>query len=723
MTSKYYAHSIEGKPPTDWQLLDKHLENVSELAAGFANEFNAQEWARIAGRFHDIGKGSLEWQAYLRYVNGIMDEFSKYYTGRIEHSIHGAKWLYTNSKEAGKLLAYCIAGHHGGLPNWVEDEVSSLSARIEKELPESRYIPVPPEYEKELPFKVDEPDRFGFQLQFFVRMIFSCLVDADFLDTEKLLTPELWEYRGPYPPLEKISRTFRISLDNLRKSTLPTRVNNLRETVLHDCLSKAEEKESLFSLTVPTGGGKTLSSMAFALEHAKVFKKKRVIYVVPFTTVIEQNAHVFRSFLEDDAVLEHHCNFYPEDTDWRTKLATENWDAPIILTTNVQFFDSFFSNKPSRCRRLHNVANSVVIFDEIQTIPVERLKACTEVIKELTLNYNVTAVLCTATQPALDYTEEFGSGLKRPIVEIVSDVQGLFNALKRTEIENIGTVTPCELVEKISAHRQSLCIVNTRAQALDIYNDLPYKKEATHLSALMYPAHRSRKIKGIKHRLLEGLPCRVVSTQLIEAGVDVDFPVVFRMSAGMDSIAQAAGRCNREGRLDSGKVFLFRFEDDYAEGFFRQTRQSAEPLFEKYRDRILEPECIREYFLDYYWKNQDNMDEGGIIQKCNEAVTGDIQFKDIAIFQMIKTTTVSVIVAVEPEAVSLVERLKFSGHSTQLYRKLQQFTVQIYPFQFEEIRNWVEHPFQGINVLRSDELYSDETGLLCKPPEGVAFFG
>jgi CRISPR-associated endonuclease/helicase Cas3 len=720
MTKEYYAHSLQGMPPSEWQLLEEHLNNVADLAEVFAEAFNASSWARLAGQNHDIGKGTLQWQAYIRKANGVIDEFAEYYKGHVEHSIQGAEWLYNCSNDAGKLLSYCIAGHHGGLPNWTEDATNGLKVRLETKHQQATLPLEKPEFKKGLPFEVNDPSRFGFQIQFFVRMIFSCLVDADYLDTEAALDPERNKWRLQYQSLADLKDRFWKYLHKLRKDSSASIVNDQREIVLKDCLKAAEHKPGLFSLTVPTGGGKTLSSMAFALEHAGRFGKSRIIYVIPFTSIIEQNAGVFRNAMGDDSVLEHHCNFIPDDTEWKTRLATENWDAPVIVTTNVQFFDSFYARKPSRCRKLHNVANSVIIFDEIQAIPVEKLKPCIEVLKELTLNYGVSAVLCTATQPAIEYSEDFSEGL-RDVNEIIKDIPALFANLRRTDEKYIGILEKSGLAGQMMQHEQVLCVVNTRQQALDLFNMLPGDNGNFHLSALMNPLHRSRKLDEIRERLNKNLTCRVVSTQLIEAGVDIDFPVVFRIAAGMDALAQAAGRCNREGRNSIGRVFIFKLENGTPPGYFRQTMQCAERLFDRFSNHLLSPECIHEYFLDYYWLNQNRMDTDGIIERCNQCIRGDIQFKDIANFQMIKTATTPIIIALEDEAVSLVRQLDFIEHSGPILRRLQQYTVQVYPYQFDELSNWLESPIPGIHVLRSHELYSDKTGLLCNPPQGEAF--
>jgi CRISPR-associated endonuclease/helicase Cas3 len=716
MFEKYYAHSLEGKPPSEWQLLDEHLKNVAEMTAEFADCFGAPEWGSMLGRNHDLGKGTRHWQAYLRRANNIIDEFAKYYEGHPTHATVGAQWLHKHSAEAGKLLAYCIAGHHGGLPNWDDSGSSALKVRLQQQFPEVKIPLSVPNFPVDFPFSPDT-ERLGFQFQFFVRMLFSCLVDADFLDTEAFLDKKRSGWRSSYPEINALHERFWPNFNALRDGAdQTTKVNIQRERVLQDCLQAGELEPGLFSLTVPTGGGKTLASLAFALNHAKKQGKRRIIYVIPFTSIIEQNAGVFRDMLGDDAVLEHHCNFLPDDLDWKTRLAAENWDAPVVVTTNVQFFNSFYANKTSKCRKLHNVADSIIIFDEVQAIPVEKLTPCLEVIKELSLNYGVTSVLCTATQPAINFSEQFKAGLKN-VREIIQDVPVLFASLKRTEEIFIEKLSEQDVANQLLAQEQVLCIVNTRQQALDIFNALPESEENIHLSALMYPAHRTKKLDEIRVRLSakNKQPCRVVSTQLIEAGVDVDFPCVFRAVAGIDSIAQAAGRCNRNGLSETPCKVC---------SFFRQAAQSAKKLFEPFAGKLTAPECVQEYFADFFWKNEQRMDEDGIIEnQCRPAQSGNIQFKDIAKFQMIKSATIPIVVALEKNAVDLIRALEFAEHKGGIIRKLQQFSVQIYPYQFAEIEAWLENPLPGVWVLRSEKLYSDVTGLKCKPPEGTAFFG
>ena len=723
MQKKFYAHSLPEKPVEKWQSLEEHLINVAELASEFARPFLGTNWAQLLGRHHDVGKGSFAWQAYLRHANEIVDDFTQYYKGPVKHAFQGAHWLYEHSKEAGKLMAYCIAGHHGGLPNWHDSPESALKVKLKKQF-EQVDIPLDiPSLPKHLPLTIPEQMLFGFQVQFFVRMLYSCLVDADYLDTERALNKAKSEWRSKSPELSELHPLFWKNFNALRDRAEQTKLKLQREIVLSNCIKAANEPEGLFSLTVPTGGGKTLASLAFALEHAKKHDKRRVIYVIPFTSIIEQNAAVFREMLGKDAVLEHHCNFVPDETDWKTRLSSENWDAPIVVTTNVQFFNSFYSRKPSKCRKLHNVANSVIIFDEVQAIPVEKLMPCLEVIKELSLNYKVTSVLCTATQPAIHYSDAFQSGLK-DVREIVSDVSELFKALKRTAERFIGTLTEQQISQKLADEEQVLCVVNTRQQALDVFNALPDHEGNIHLSALMHPVHRSRKLTEIRNRLETGLPCRVVSTQVIEAGVDVDFKSVFRAVCGIDSIAQAAGRCNRNGNSKKPlPVQVFSFPEEAKNSYFRKAAQSAKKLFQHFNGDLTSPDCVGEYFWDYFWKNQHQMDEDETLEKCFNAQKGDIQFKDIATFEMIKTATLPIIIAIEDEAVELVKQLGFSDYPGSILRKLQQYSVQIYPYQLDEIHSWLENPHPGVRVLRTSELYSDKTGLKCKPPEGWAFFG
>jgi CRISPR-associated endonuclease/helicase Cas3 len=733
MNNTYYAHTLEGHPVNDWQSLEEHLRKTSDLCRQFAEQFNAGNWGELAGRFHDLGKGSREFQAYLRHENKIEDDFTAYYDSRSrrDHATFGARHLHKLSQDAGKMLAYCIAGHHNGLQNWSDGTSSGgLKHRLaDKAIKEVLFsFEQQPMLPKQPPLQIDQK-LFGFQLQFFIRMLFSCLIDADRLDTERFCSPDKAEKRINELPLQELHRVFSENFGSMRakakKKAAQSKVNEIREKVLADCLVAAQRQPGLFTLTVPTGGGKTLASLAFALEHAQRHKQiRRIIYVIPFTSIIEQNAKVFREMLGNEAVLEHHSNFTPDDADWKSKLAAENWDAPVVVTTNVQFFDSFFACKTSPCRKLHNVAGSIIIFDEVQAIPVERLQPCLEVLRELTRNYGVTAVLCTATQPAIGNSDEFKNGLDLEQAEIIRDVPQLFKELQRTRMTWLGKQTQEEIAAKLRQEEQVLCVVSTRDQALTLFEQIKEeKKDATfHLSALMYPLHRSRVLQEIRERLRLGQSCRVVSTQLIEAGVDVDFPVVYRSLAGMDSIAQAAGRCNREGLLAIGEVFVYEPEEIPSASYFRQTADSAKRLFDRFADKFLEPECIQEYFADYFWKNQNKMDKDDTLGTCQAgAQKGEFAFEDIAAFKMIDNANMAIVIALEDEALQLVSQLEYAEHPRNILRKLQNYTVQVYPNQFNELKCWLEEAYKGVFVLKNSEMYSKETGLKCKSPEGQGY--
>lgn len=724
---KYFAHSREGCPVKDWQPLEEHLENTAVRCRHFAEQFKAGALGELAGRFHDLGKGSLEFQAYLRHANDIEDEFSAYFNSRWkrDHATFGARHLYSLSKQTGKLLGYCIAGHHCGLQNWADgSQNSGLSSRLEDRPLKKVLFPFEqnPAIPSLPPLHIDR-NLSGFQLQFLIRMLFSCLIDADRLDTERFTDQKKSIIRKNDTQLQELHSTFWKNFTALRTKATKSKVNEIREQVLANCLAAAQRKPGLFTLTVPTGGGKTLASLAFALEHAKNHSQfRRIIYVIPFTSIIEQNARVFREMIGDETVLEHHSNFTPNEDDWKNRLAAENWDAPVIVTTNVQFFNSFFHCKTSPCRKLHNVANAVIIFDEVQAIPVERLQPCLEVLRELTRNYGVSAVLCTATQPAIGKSDEFKNGLELEQTEIIRDVPQLFKMLQRTRMTWLGQQSQEAIATRLRQEEQVLCVVSTRDQALTLFEQLKDDGDVFHLSALMYPLHRIRILDEIRSRLHSGRPCRVVSTQLIEAGVDVDFPIVYRSLAGMDSIAQAAGRCNREGRQEIGNVFVYEPEKIPAVSYFRHTCQCAKPLLDRFAEKYLEPECIQAYFADYFWLNQQNMDKDRVLELCQTgARKAEFAFEDIAAFKMIDNANQTVVIAFDEEVVKFADQLKYVENKRSILRKLQRYSVQIYKNQFSELRCWLEEPHPGIFILKNKEMYSDDTGLKCQSPEGQGF--
>lgn len=722
MDKKYYAHSLEGKPSSEWQLLEEHLTNVAEMAKFFAESFGAEDWGYLAGLWHDLGKYSDEFQQklYIQSESNFHIEKSK----NVDHSTAGAQHAVNALGDKGKILSYAIAGHHAGLMDGKSND-TCLHKRLQKTIP--NYSSSPDHILKhkilgDLPFELDKKNlkNCGFQISFFIRMIYSCLVDADFLDTEAFMNKEKFFWRKGYPSLPELDKKMSSALRRLVESANKTIINKYRTEILQDCLNVAEYPQGLFSLTVPTGGGKTLSSLAFALKHSLKHNLKRIIYVIPYTSIIEQNADVFRQILGKDAVLEHHSNFEPKEEDHRSRLASENWDAPVIVTTNVQFFESLYRSRSSKCRKIHNIANSVVILDEAQMLPVPLLKPCLEVLKELSASYKTSVVLCTATQPALSTTETFKDGLD-DVYEIVSDPGRLYFEFKRVQVEKLPVTSDDELASRLKDYKQVLCIVNTRAHARHIFECIRDKsKNCYHLSALMCPEHRTETLKKIKSALCDGRPCRVVSTQLIEAGVDIDFPIVFRSVAGIDSIAQAAGRCNREGMLrEGGQVFVFLPENGSPPGHFRQAAQNAETVM-RLHDDILSLDAVNEYFRRLYWMRGKQLDEYGILDDLGEGIkNGHFPFRVVdEKFKIIQDGAESIIIPWNKEAERIITSLRYSEFPGSFARQAQRFTVQVYPKILTglESSGSVERLHDQYCVLVNMDIYKDDLGLCPEDP-------
>ena len=605
-----YAHTLP--PPAtiaDWEPLDAHLEKVAALAGEFCAAFGSREWGEVLGRLHDLGKLSEEFQEYLRNsADADAGEENAPKPGRVDHSTFGARYAAEHAgTHAGQLLAYCIAGHHAGLPDWIaehaENERSSLKYRLfsaQRRPPAIEHQQISATIPKlRFPFPL-AADEVGFQLAFFTRMIYSALIDADRLATEAFCDPVQSAHRGAtHPDIRTLARRLSGSIDALTAKAEMKPVNTVRAEVLAQCRAAAKESPGFFSLNVPTGGGKTLSSMEFALRHAEAHRLRRVIVAVPFTTIIEQTADVYRKAFGESAaecLIEHHSNLEPKKDTRANKLATENWDAPIILTTNVQLFESLFAARTTPCRKLHRMARSVIVLDEVQTVPVEFLRPTLRALRELVEHYGCSVVLCTATQPAFEKEESFLIGLEN-VRPIVTDAPKLFQVLKRVDVLHAGKLSDAELTERIAEERSALCIVNTRAHAAALFDALRFTETegAYHLSANMCAAHRRAVLAEIRERLRAGDACRVVSTQLVEAGVDLDFDAVYRAPAGFDSVAQAAGRCNREGRLDRGRVWLFETETLPPPGILRQSAQVGRELSTEYPDPLT-PEAVRKYF-------------------------------------------------------------------------------------------------------------------------------
>ena len=693
----FFAHSTPRADQSDWQALPDHLQSVGEWAGQFARVFGAQALGIVIGQLHDLGKYTLPFQERLR-GNPM----------RVDHSTWGARIAQQRLGPMGQLLAYGIAGHHAGLANGQgEGERTALSGRLSSDL-----HALHPAWERDitLPARLSAPEGFKlysqnrqqalerqpFQLAFLTRMLFSCLVDADFLDTETFYNvvenrPDHRHGGGAKPTL----LALREQLDHYLGQFQPNSdVNRLRADILRHVRGQAEQAPGLFSLTVPTGGGKTLASLAFALDHAIRHGLQRVIFVIPFTSIVEQNAAVFRKALGplgDSAVLEHHSAFVeqppPRDDPekyqsvHKLRLAMENWDAPIVVTTAVQFFESLFAARPSQCRKLHNIAGSVVILDEAQTMPLKLLRPCVATIDELARNYRTSVVLCTATQPALE-APAFDGGLTG-VRELAPEPTRLFQQLERVRVRHVGPLSDEALAAEMRSRDQVLCIVNNRRHARAVYQAMADLPGARHLTTLMCAKHRSAVLAEVRQMLLNGEPCRVVSTSLIESGVDVDFPTVLRAEAGLDSIAQAAGRCNREGRrhLDASEVLVFANEnEDWAPPpELTQYAQAAREVLRQFAHDPLSPEAIGRYFALLYWqKGGQQLDVPDLMGLLKNSRHDSLPMETLATkFRMIDSVQMPVIVPFDDDAREALQALEFAQGCGGLARKLQPYVVQL----------------------------------------------
>lgn len=714
-----YAHTVDA-PEAEWEPLAHHLDAVAARAAQFAAPFHAASWAALAGRIHDIGKYSTAFQQYLRQSG---DPHEGEASSRVDHSTAGAQLATELHETCGLLLAYPVAGHHGGLPDWeTVGSDASLKRRLEKTIESWRENAPPERIVLELPalppFKPRPvPFQASFTLALWIRMLFSCLTDADFLATESFMSPEQHASRpAEHPPLPRLCQHLETALAQLSAQTPDSAVNRVRTRVATECRDGAAMAPGFFSLQVPTGGGKTLASMRFALHHAVAHKLRRVIVAIPFTSIIEQNAKVYADILGEAAVLEHHCNLDPERETTASRLASENWDAPIVVTTNVQLLESLFAAKPGRCRKLHRIANSVIVLDEAQTIPVDLLKPTLWALQELVDNYGCSIVLCTATQPALERRDGFAIGLG-DVRPIIAAPQELHRALERVAVEMAGTLTDAELTARLEAHKQVLCIVNTRSHAAAIFDALSDGDDIFHLSTRMCPAHRLVVFETIRRRLDDRLPCRVISTQLIEAGVDVDFPVVYRASCGFDSLAQAAGRCNREGKLARGKVVSFDTESLPPPGHLRRTAEVARELLAPGVDPLA-PEKVRRYFEHYYWAQSSQWDRHGLIGTeclCQRPDKLRFGFRTMAErYRLIREPGTAVIVPWGNRGRQLVRDLDHRPvpPDRALRRHLQRYAVQLYDRNLAELAaTGCLRERHGYWILSRADLYDERLGI------------
>jgi CRISPR-associated endonuclease/helicase Cas3 len=681
--SEFLAH--ENHP------LGEHLRAVALLASQFAAPFGSSDWAELAGLWHDLGKYQPDFQRRLRG-----EKVS------VEHSGAGAAYAMSLHPSVAYPLAFVIAGHHAGLANLERTETGGprpLSCRIEENrllaAALAKVIPaaltktqIPPWPDIVSGSFLSRAERMR-RIELWIRFLFSALTDADYLDTEAALAPERSAARVGTPELAPLAERLEQALQEKAQKALPSPVNDIRRRIAESCLHSAQKQPGVFSLTAPTGSGKTLASMRFALHHALRNGLRRVIVVLPYTSIIEQNAAVYRDIFGPATVLEHHSNLDEEarsERDGREateqhRLASENWDAAIIVTTTVQFLESLFSNRPSRCRKLHNIARSVVLLDEVQSLPPEFLITILDALRTLSRDYGCSILLSTATPPALVARQGFPHGFSQ-VEEILPNASAVANSLRRVSYHwptEDRLVAWDELAQQICQHPQALAVVHLRNDAKELaqlVKGLDADAPAFHLSAAMCPAHRSEVLNQVRGLLAAGKPCRLISTQLIEAGVDIDFPVVFRAVAGLDSIVQAAGRCNREGQLDEGDVYLFHAPTQPPPGVLRKGIEAIQ-LLRAVRGAgldLADPGICQEYFRVLY---STSVSDTHAIQ-ANRA---DLNFFTVAReFRLIEDgATATVIAPYGEKARELLLQMEREGPARATLRALQPYTVRVYP--------------------------------------------
>lgn len=701
----YIAH-LRSETDKKEQPLYEHIKNVAELSKKFSECLILSDYAEIIGMLHDIGKYSNRFQQRINGNDKI----------KVDHTTCGAQEAF---KMKLLMAAFCIAGHHGGIPNigvrTDSENDPTLTGRLKRntedysawinEVDRSKFKPIAEPFTKNrIPYT------------FILRFLFSCLVDADYLDTENFMS------NGAVLRDSGEDLTYLLNLLNkhIEKWQNPSgKLNILRTQMLNECIDVGKNcNEKLFTLTVPTGGGKTISSMAFALNYAVKHSKKRIIYVIPYTSIIEQNAEVFRKIFGMNNVLENHSNVDFDSLDNETKiqmmLAAENWNSPIVVTTAVQFFESMFSNKPSKCRKIHNIADSVVIFDEAQMLPLDYLLPCATAIRQLAENYNSAVVLCTATQPnfqsILNLTEKNN---KLQLTEICKSAEKMADDFRRVNFKYEGKLEDDEIALELKQWNQVLCIVNKKAHAQKIYSMLGESDENFHLSTYMYPAHRQQVLDEIRKRLDENKPCRVVSTSLVEAGVDIDFPTVYRAISGIDSILQAGGRCNRENKRNSAESVVHIFNTDEVLSYQQTNTDAAMAVIKKYGDKIYLPEAIKMYFDDlYYYRDIDKthkvFDKKDIINGLT-----NLEFETVSQrFKMIENDTKALYICTD-ENKEEINQLRNGNYTKELFRSLQKYVVNLYEKDFNKLNEVcaIEYVDNSFYILADNKYYSSKSGI------------
>ena len=682
---------------------EEHQKGVAQRAERFATEFGMGDCGRLMGLLHDKGKEQIEWQ---KYIQGATK------TGP-NHAYVGAIIAQMQYPQIAPLIAQPIAGHHRGLYDYC-DYIEETKRGLPKDV--NIGVTIPYQFPK-LP-KMEQYD-----LHHIVRMLFSCLVDADSLDTEAFMNPEQAKQRGSHTSMQELLTTLEKFLERLKANAPDTEVNHIRNYVQEQCIRESKGEGGFYSLTVPTGGGKTLASVLWALHHAVKNHLQRIIIAIPYTSIIVQTAATLKRFFGEDNVLEHHSNVNPDDIKdhklrERMQLATENWDYPIIVTTNVQLFESLFSNKRSNCRKLHNIAKSVIILDEVQTLPLGFYLPIVHTLDTLKRVFGTSILFTTASQPILSGRIEGSNPMVsfdalQSVQEIIPQEVQLHDKLRRVELQFMdGAKSYDEIAIELARHQRVLCIVNTRRDAKELYDRLPKKGICLHLSRMMCPAHVSATIERIKEALTaqSNQPIRVIATQLIEAGVDIDFPVVFRQEAGLDSILQAAGRCNREGKhgICSTYVFSLAKEHPLPPGFITQTNNARIGMGKQHD--WFSPEAMNSYFKQLHVRI-GNFDEKQIQKLLYKP---ECEFEEAAQqFRLIDDQARSVIIN-WGESNSLYQQLVSQGPSYSLMKKLAQYSVSIRERDFNKLQviGVIEEPIENIYTITNPNFYKPDTGLI-----------
>jgi CRISPR-associated endonuclease/helicase Cas3 len=682
----FVAHTPPKDDPDRWHDLKEHLSDVAAGAAGLAKKLGAEKLGHYAGLWHDLGKYNPEFQKYLRLCAEGSSQAKS-----VPHAVHGA----ILAAEIMTPIAPLIYGHHGGLPQIQEmmgkricDPAHQLVYQAALQQAEAEGIDLKPNDDWQAEVS-DFKDPLRYEL--FLRLLFSCLVDADFLDTEEHFSPALTQQRFQTETVQDLWTVLEKHQTQMIAKAPDKLVNRVRAEVYQACSDAALLAPGVFRLAVPTGGGKTLSGLAFALKHAAQHGHDRVIVAVPYTSIIEQTVNVYRGIFGEAAVLEHHsaAKATVDDEDARStqaqaRLTTQNWDSPLIVTTTVQLFESLFHNRTSRCRKLHNIVNSVIILDEVQTLPIGLLAPIVNVLQELAARYDVTVVLCTATQPALEGESPYLEGFSnvRDIIEL-PQAREHFRQLSRVSYEiPDGDWSWAQVAEDIQTHRhkQALMILNTRKDALALLAALPVEDDEClfHLSTLLCGAHRRKVLAAVRSRLKAKLPCWLVSTQVVEAGVDLDFPAVYRALGPLDRIVQAAGRCNREGDEKKGRVVIFRPEEggtppgDYA------TAVAETDNLLKQHPNFDDPEIFRPYFEKLYQGIPTDKKE---IQK----VRSHLDYPETADrFELIPKDTQSVVINYDDCACKLLREIERQGLKSYHHRALQPYLVNLRDREFKQ---------------------------------------